>query len=387
MPTFQNRQPELKKLIMDPGSLWNVYGEAGIGKSRLLEEFANCFQEDPPALVLKLDMKQVANGGADRRERLLRAMIAQAKDWIQGHWTNPEQAAGQIVNQLNDLTKRMPVLLLCDTTEVLQENMDFWRWMEAHVVGPLVVEGRVQQVFAGRVPVPWRRVEVRRALKLMPLTPLSATGAARDLIREVLIQENSDLEAQESLDELLELILTLSFGHPLLSKELASFMALRWPTERSPADVQRMLCQRVVQPIVKERFFKNVSAPWDEILRLASVLNWFDATILQRYLQRVAPTLIEDRSDYFFIQGITRLRIQNTVVWREERGDRLHGVIGDIVRHCFQVTEPEAYRQACLAAAETFAALADEIPGESPEAEPYYQEAESYRQRAEEMIQ
>ncbi|MCD6327174.1 hypothetical protein J7M28_06435, partial [bacterium] len=109
----------------------------------------------------------------------------------------------------------------------------------------------------------------------------------------------------------------------------------------------------------------------------------FDVTILQRYLKQVEPNLVKGQPDYFFIQGITRLRIRHTVVWREASGNRLHGVIKDIVRHCQKILYPDRYRRACLAAAETFKAMADEFPEGSPEAEPYRQEVETYSQRAE----
>ncbi|HET91013.1 MAG TPA: ATP-binding protein [Chloroflexi bacterium] len=379
MVTFQNRQEALNQ-VCDPTEqniLLNIYGEAGIGKSRLLHEAADRLRaKSPPALVLYVDLKPQIADAENQGEAVVRALIAQSQGRLNVAWQSAEYAAGQVVAQLTELAALVPVFLMFDTTEALQEEMAFWRWMEVNLVGPLAVEGQVRQVFAGRVPVPWRRIEVRRIVRLLPLEPLSPQDAARDLAREVV----SGLEGA-ALEQAVDLVVEFSFGHPLLSEAVAEFVTEHWPGSPTEA-FSKALCQEQVQPFIKQDFFETVEPPWGEILRWASVLDWFDATILQRYLMRVAPQLVKGRPDYFFIQGLNRLRIQNTVVWREERGDRLHGVIGDIVRHCFKVTDGEGYRRACLGAAEMFEGLADEF-GDVPEAEQYRREAELYRRRAE----
>ena len=91
---------------------------------------------------------------------------------------------------------------------------------------------------------------------------------------------------------------------------------------------------------------------------------------------------LREKPDYFFIREVARLRTHNTVVWREQRGDRLHGLIQDIVRQCLKTMDPEQYRRACQAAAETFAAIAVEFSEEESYAQQFRDEAEMYRQRA-----
>ena len=54
------------------------------------------------------------------------------------------------------------------------------------LLSPLVSEGSVLVVLAGRLPAPIRLVEVRRYLKVWPLEPLPVENEARELVREVL---------------------------------------------------------------------------------------------------------------------------------------------------------------------------------------------------------
>jgi hypothetical protein len=387
MPDFQDRQPALNLICtdVDQPALLNVYGESGIGKSRLLDEASQRLRANsPPAIVLHIDLEPLVElNQTKQQQQVLQVLIQQAEDWLSGYWQTTDRVASEIVVQLNRLARNKKVFLMFDTTEVFQEDMAFWQWMEENLVGPLVNEGNIRQVFAGRIPVPWRRVEVRRAVKLLPLEPLPIKDDARKLVQEILQENNSVFQADNSkTEDATQVVLEFSLGHPYLSEKLAAYVAQHWP----PPDLnefKRELCKEIVEPLIDQEFFKNIVPPWDKILWWASILDWFDETVLQQYLKRIDEDLIKGKPDFFFIKGISRLRIQNTVVWRGEQGDRLHGVIGDIVRHCLEVMRPDDYRTACLKAAETMEALAGEFPDNDPDAEQYFGEANTYRQRAE----
>jgi hypothetical protein len=138
----------------------------------------------------------------------------------------------------------------------------------------------------------------------------------------------------------------------------------------------------LVIPFIESNFLENIEEPWDKLLWPISILEWFDPAILQDYLNKVEPSLSNDKDFYFFTQGISQLRNENAVLWRETRGDRLHGVIKDIMRRCLKVSNILAYKKYNEAAAETLQNLIHEFSNDDPECEKLKQEIEYYQQQA-----
>jgi len=382
MAEFQDREDVLTELCAPASQslLVNLFGETGIGKSRVLLETAHKLERDEPqSLVLQIDIEKLVDAD-DRPTAVLRALIDQAEGHVSGIWQSAEQVAAVTVGQLSALAAHTPVYLMFDTTEALQEDNAFWDWLHQNLTEPLVVDGQVKQIYAGRIPVPWRRFELRRAVKLLPLGPIKPLEASRTLVEQALLQENAALKDSETLLQAIDVVLEFSFGHPRLSEELAAYVAQHWPSTQPQMQFKKALCEQKVKVFINESLFESVDKQWVDILWWASVLDWFDPTILQQYLKRVMPELGE-RPDYFFIREVARLRTHNTVIWQERRGDRLHGLIQNIVRQCFKIVDVEKYKRACLAAAETFESIAAEFAEEENYAQQFKDEAETYRQR------
>jgi hypothetical protein len=356
---FIGRIDELN-VICDPSSkiyLYNLYGEAGIGKTSLLTAARKRIieKEGTHARVFYIDLLPVSQKTESKEEETVRLIINQSEGIINGAWQNAEQVAGLIVNSLNQFSLNNRVVMMFDTTEALQEAMDFWNWLETYIVGPLVIEGRVHLVFAGRVPAPWRRFEVRRAVETHYLPPLQQD--THDLVIDILNKKGITQASVEKYNQIGNLVANLSKGHPLLSELLANEIANRWPDTPSEED----LCTGLIEPTINQRLFANVGSPWLDILWWLSPLDRFDATFIQFYLQKVAPELVEGKKDFFFTQGLSNLCLQQTVIWKEAEGERFHGVIGEIVRTCFAIIRPEDYKRANRAAVETFRFFANEF--------------------------
>ncbi|MBN1878201.1 MAG: ATP-binding protein [Anaerolineae bacterium] len=380
---FQNRDEPLQ-IICDSTSndniLLDVYGEAGIGKSRLLQEARLRLQKrNSSTIVLILDIASLQIA-ADRPTALLQTLLDQAEGKLRCNEQSNEEQAESIVVQLNELAAQTPVYLMFDTTETLQDDVEFWDWVHLYITEPLVIERNVRQIYAGRVPVPWRRFELRRAVRLLPLGTITPVGASRRLVEQALLQGNPALKERGDFQAAIDVVLEFSFGHPLLSEKLAAYVASHWPPDQPLAQFKKTLCEQEVKKFINEFLFKGVEEQWIRILWWASVLDWFDPTILQEYLKHVMPELGE-KPDYYFIQEVAKLRTYNRVIWQESRGDRLHGLIQDIVRQCFKSVDRDGYRSACLAAAETFESIAEEFSAEDSYAQQFTDEAAIYRQR------
>jgi hypothetical protein len=405
MPDFKNRAAELHLICSeDAGLLLNVYGEAGIGKSSLLRAAAGRLrQQSPPRFVAHIDLKELRQTNAADLPRRLLSVLAKALAEMAGNavaadaGAGSEVSAGEIVRQFQ-ACEAAPVLMF-DETQLLQMDDAFWRWLESELTGPLLSTGCVRQVFAGRVPAPWRDYAVRRAVTSLRLTPLAVApeppirhGAARALVLDVL-QEHHPALPPARAEALCDLILEFSHGHPGLSEELAQSAGLVDAFANDLQQLRGRMAREVVKPFIEQRLFEHVEPDWRRILWWASVLSWFDITTLRWYLEGIIRMGLEalpcpsaDEWDSFFIQGISHLRLEATaVMWETElSGYQLYGVTRAIVRQCLKTLDPDGYRQANRQAAAIIRELANEFaPGEALR-ERFLGEADAYQCAAEE---
>lgn len=401
MPGFVNRESELELICATAAEprLLTFYGEAGIGKTSLLKEAETRLRSQaPPPIIARVDFEDLGQYKSDERSlRVLQSLVASDPGLAVLQQEGEPLSGRQLVQFLRDCDPA-PVLMF-DTTEHFQTDTRFWEWLEAEIVRPLLLGSRARLIFAGRVPAPWRDYDVRRQNRLHRLEPLpmqddpERQGAARALIQETLRQSDRPATGAQ-VENLIELILEFSHGHPGLTKELAQWAAAgigRWPGA-GPDQFRRAMAQGPVKEFVDAFLFKDIDADWQLILRWASILNWFDAAVLRQYLEAlVADGAIPHRSfldnwDSFFVQGIDRLRLQDAaVVWAKE-GYRLHGVTREIVRQYLKVTDPDGFRRASRCAGTVIRAVAAEFAPDEEGFARYTQEAEIYFQQADEEV-
>jgi hypothetical protein len=380
MPEFQDRKDliDLFHSLETSPVLVNIYGEAGIGKTRLMEEVASqLIARDQLTAFVGVNLKEHENELFESPEAVI-SLIYQASEGKLR--LAPSNAATNLVTELNRQADLLPVYLYFDNTDELQNNRFFWDWMEENIIGPLVAEGNVRQIYAGRIPVYFKRWEVRRMNQQIGLKPLDCETSARALVMEVLTEDNAH-RSDEQTSEIADMVLSFSFGHPELSIGLAEYTKKHRGTPVDQ-DFKKCACKELVIPFIESNFLENIEEPWDKLLWPISILEWFDPAILQDYLNKVEPSLSNDKDFYFFTQGISQLRNENAVLWRETRGDRLHGVIKDIMRRCLKVSNILAYKKYNEAAAETLQNLIHEFSNDDPECEKLKQEIEYYQQQA-----
>lgn len=139
MLTLQNRERDLDRIYADDAQivLLGVYGEAGIAKSRLLDEVERRMRAKyPGALVLKVGFKPSADASADRLISVLHSLAAQPPDLLGDHWQRLEWDAEQVETSLNLLDGHRLVILVYDASEMLQRDRGLERGMRRQCSTP-----------------------------------------------------------------------------------------------------------------------------------------------------------------------------------------------------------------------------------------------------------
>ncbi len=399
-PTFQDRTLELAVMTGGPSEdvrVLNFHGEAGIGKSRLLEEGAARLGANQQALVLDADLTTLSPQREGRSLALLR-QLTEGSGLSPTTTGDSDLFAAQLVDHLIMVANSCRVTLLVDTTEAIQDDVSFWRWFEKCLLSPLISEGTVLVVLAGRLPAPIRLVEVRRYLKVWPLEPLPTENDARRLVGEVLATSIGsplldDLRAKERgaqrENEFTNLALAFSHGHPKLSAEIARFLAV--PGNWEPAEsLPRRVAEEVVYPFIDNELFsfRSDMARWRSLMEWASVLDWFDATVFYRFdIVLTGSQQSETEWQCDFVKAMAQLRAPYAVVNWEGAGYTLIGTVKSIVASYMQAARHGEYMRAMRAAAEVFDRIADDLFADNPQGgEPYRQAARSYKQRLEREV-
>ncbi len=349
LPHFQGRTDEKACLCPSNGSdsqLINVYGEPGMGKTRLLAEAASELRcRSIQQVVCHADFDTFKEFHSSHwQSKLLRALVTSADGRLT--YAGNEPTAAEIVDQLSALPGPPPVLMF-DTTEVVHDNPPFLDWLEAEVIVPLLTRSKVRMVFAGRTRVPWPgRRPISDVKKLIPLNTLEKAlpdDPAQQLVREILRLRPLGLDDAQ-VDKLTDVVINLSCCHPELAKCLAYSTVIDGQTFGQR--LSGRLAREVVRPFINTEWFKGLKAPWPQILWSASILPWFDSDVLRDFLQAYKPTLAPDSRDAFFIQGISDIMTTTAAVIWAEGGYRLNDAIREITRHCWQLNSRTDYDHA-----------------------------------------
>ncbi len=330
-------------------------------------------------MVIKVDLKPWADTPPGWQKAILRELIGQGRLSASDPGQSAEEVAGGVVAQLNELAQRVTIVLIFDSTDALHQKKSFWTWLENHLVIPLVVDRGVRQIFSGRLPAPFYEFNVRTARTLHALSPLFPPECVQRLMIEQLQQASLSVGTSE-LEDGVRSAAAMAFGHPLLAEKLANHLGRAWPPQFDDA-WSRETCEQVLKPFIDDFLLADIDQPWKDIVWSISVLDSFDMSVLQRYLERFSSDLLRGRREDFVIQGLQALRLQYTLLWQAENGYRLCGVIQDIIRHCLHVLDADRYRDACESAAATFEELASLFLDGDEEGRRYQTEADDYRRR------
>jgi hypothetical protein len=226
------------------------------------------------------------------------------------------------------------------------------------------------------------------------MDPLPVKDQARHLVREVLAEEGADRTGpdwdEDLQNEITDIVLDFSHGHPLLSVYIAAYLAD--PANREPLDSLRYrVAKEVVGPFIDDELFHfhQEMERWRPVLERASVLDWFDATVLYRFDKAISG-LSQPETDwqYDFVKAIALLRSPYAVVTWQDKGYSLVGTVKSIVASYMQAARRSEYVRALQAAEKVFDEIADELFADNPQAgEPYRQAARGYQKRLESEVQ
>jgi len=196
-----------------------------------------------------------------------------------------------LVSELTRLarTQKKKIMLLFDTTELLQTEMKFWTWLETNLVGPLVLDGGIRQVFAGRncrtlAEDRGAAQSTNHFVKKLP-SRLYLRGLAVSLLKFRGLEWDED-----KLENILVNIMDrFSFGHPRLALALAEKIISDWNTKTvkeylaDKATYEREICQQVIEVLLKRfswtrclqpgRRFCGGSVHWKSLLIRLSFEN------------------------------------------------------------------------------------------------------------------
>ena len=372
-----------------------VVGEPGVGKSRLLDEFARQLERRTPAPLVRTgrclsygrgltyrpmaDILRMELGLQDTDppdaalERLGdRAILGLALGLSVADDLHPlvvrERFAQGWIEFLDDRATRRPLVLVIEDTHWAEEPLiELLRALHQRVTGPLLIV--VTSRLEGREKLP---ADLRIELDAL------ATGDADDLVTELM---GGDLPA-----EVRNLVVRRAEGNPFYIEELLATLIDRgaiarspdgWVLQRAvedrelPDTVQAVLAARIdLLPAVEKRALQAAAVMgrvfWDAPVRELVTGTEPDLGLLERrsFVHRTVESSPTGRAEYAFKHQLTREVAYDSLL-KAERG-RLHATLaGYLERDASEATVPFLAHHYEQAVRDDYAALAwVDAPGE-----------------------
>lgn len=258
----------------------NIYGIAGIGKTYVLQQLFDTFQDKNDVIWLGFDLKDDADAGEDAHNQhplsLTRASwteVIAALGVIPGlrgrlpsqitfddTFSLPLERMGDILwTHKLDGTYQRPLLLLLDSLD----NVPYWKWLQEQVIKPLLELQRTLIVCASQTPLFWHFWEIRECCAEHPLSVFQSKETRQFL----------KLYHRELLNNAVH---DLTGGYPLALKQFIHLLnepaELTLPLSASPLDTISVLL-----PDTRD------------ILRQTGILRRVHVSVMQALLNRTLP--------------------------------------------------------------------------------------------------
>lgn len=382
VPIDREEELELVKTALDAiingkatrATVLEFYGLAGIGKTILLQENKRqCREANVPFAFADLAGMGTMEEGAPARlvDHLMHQLEVQsfplptrlsvARDVF---WRERAKPSGpkdprlqtltqEFVHYLEKvLTRPQPIALILDTTDACHEG--FLLWLSRDVLGPLINNGTLLGIFAGRACVDEWDSEIRRMRQKYSLRPFTVKDTENHL---------QHLPKGAQYVPVAPEVQKLTHGHPYSNEAVVYWLNELGIDAVQVAESRTELACRL-REVVIEKYIMGELEPWlRSLLELAGIPRWFDGYVLKTLIAQFLPELDGDKPMQYYIAKIVNL--MDTKLVSYERGYQVDRLLRQMQGTYLAILEPERF----LALHELMAEVRKEQLPEKPEPE------------------
>ena len=330
---FIPRQPELERIsgyvqqaTRGERIEWpviNYWGVTGIGKTWLLKHIYHLYRYpargQQPTLVLQYEfgnkklaeLPTIASALAKQLKKQLPLELESKKNVQQAVSQAKEGNIHALIHALDAcVTNKLVPIILFDNTESI--TAEEWHEIEKVFIEPLVVNGRILFIVAGRRYIPrWRRFEVRRRVQDPHQTHL--TPFSKESVTRLIENRHYNIDA--------DILLPLTAGNPRLVDELGGMLQ-----EMSQnAVVNPTFIQQYSKPIVailheyEKGLLKNVPEDMHSYLYAVIPLRAYRMEALRFMLKKASGDKYEMWAEGDYLRVLRELDQTEIVWWNRDR--------------------------------------------------------------------